>query len=94
MARIVSLPYLIRAMYFVLYIVFVLFGVPARMAISISVHFNGELLPDIILLTQCYHHRGTRLNVMKRFCLCSLRSHQVYVLTFFFPPDWEMLRRS
>ena len=25
----------------------------------------GGLLPDIILLTQCHHHRGTRLNVMK-----------------------------
>ena len=28
-------------------------------------------LPDIILLTQCYYHRGIRLNdAMKRFCLC------------------------
>ena len=25
-----------------------------------------------ILWTQCYDHRGTRLNAMKRFCLCSL----------------------
>ena len=33
---------------------------------------NGGLLPDIILLIQCYYHRGTRLNAMKRFCLCSL----------------------
>ena len=34
---------------------------------------NGGLLPDIILLTQCYyHHRGTRLNAMKRFYICSL----------------------
>ena len=30
------------------------------------------LLPDIILLTQCYFHRGTRLNAMKRFRICSL----------------------
>ena len=36
------------------------------------VQYNGGLLPDIILLNQCYYHRGTRLNVMKRFCLCSL----------------------
>ena len=30
------------------------------MAINISVQYNGGLLPDIILLTQCYYHRGTR----------------------------------
>ena len=46
------------------------------MAIYVSVqHSNGGFLPDIILLAQCYYHRGTRLNVMKRFCICSLRSH-------------------
>ena len=39
------------------------------MAINVSVQYNGGLLPDIILLTQCYFHRGTRLNVMKRFCI-------------------------
>ena len=38
------------------------------MAINVSVQYNGGLLPDIILLTQCYHHRGTRLKAMKRFC--------------------------
>ena len=27
---------------------------------------------DIILLTRCYLHRGTCLNAMKRFCICSL----------------------
>ena len=43
------------------------------MAIYVSVQYNGGLLPDIILLTQCYYHnRGTRLNAMKRFCICSL----------------------
>ena len=41
------------------------------MAINVSVQYNGGLLPDIILLTQCYFHRGTRLNAMKRFCICS-----------------------
>ena len=42
------------------------------MAINVSVQYNGGLLPDIILLTQFYYHRGTRLNAMKRFfCLCS-----------------------
>ena len=33
---------------------------------------NGGFLPGIILLTRCYYHRGTRLNAMKRFCICSL----------------------
>ena len=42
------------------------------MAINVSVRYDGGLLPDIILLTECYYHRGTRLNAMKRFCLCSL----------------------
>ena len=35
------------------------------MVITISVQYNGGLLPDIILLTQGYcHHWGTRLNTM------------------------------
>ena len=34
------------------------------MAINMSVEYNGGLLPDIILLTQGYYHRGTRLNTM------------------------------
>ena len=62
------------------------------MAINVSVEYNGGLLPDIILLTQCYFHRGTRLNAMKRFCICSPRSN-LNVLTFS-PPNWGMLRRS
>ena len=38
------------------------------MAINESVQYNGGFLPDfIILLTQCYYHRGTRLNAMKIF---------------------------
>ena len=52
------------------------------MAINVSVQYNGGLLPGIILLPQCYYHRGTRLNAMKRFCVYSLRSH-LNVLTFF-----------
>ena len=42
------------------------------MAINVSVQYNGGLLPDMILLTQYYFHRETRLNAMKRFCICSL----------------------
>ena len=42
------------------------------MAINVNVQYNGGFLPDIILWTQCYLHRGTCLKVMKRFCICSL----------------------
>ena len=31
------------------------------MAINVSVQYDGGFLPDIVLLTQCYYHRGTRL---------------------------------
>ena len=41
------------------------------MAINVSVQYDGGFLPDIVLLTQCYYHRGTRLNAMKRFCIFS-----------------------
>ena len=34
------------------------------MVINISVQYNGGFLSDIILLTQGYYHRGTRLNTM------------------------------
>ena len=63
----------------VYYIIFVLvllsllsFWCPC-MAINVSIqYYNGGLLPDIILLTQCYLHRGTLLNATKKFCICSL----------------------
>ena len=29
------------------------------MAINVSIQYNGGFLPDIIMLTQCYYHRGT-----------------------------------
>ena len=35
------------------------------MTINVNVQYNGGLLPDIILLTQCYLHRGTCSNAMK-----------------------------
>ena len=47
---------------------------------DVSVQYNGGFLADIILLALCYYHRGTQLNVMKMFCLCSLCTH-VNVLT-------------
>ena len=40
---------------------------------NVSVQCNGGFLPDIMLLTRCYSHRGTRLNAMKRFSICSIR---------------------
>ena len=57
-------------MYYIVF-VFAVFWCPCK-AINVSVQYNGALLPDIILLTQCYYHRRTRLNAMKRFCICSL----------------------
>ena len=53
--------------------------VPAE---NVSVQHNDGFLPGIILLTQCYYRRGTRLNAMEMFCICSLRSHLLNVLTF------------
>ena len=48
------------------------FWCPCMTINNVSVHYNGGLLPDIILLTQCYYHnRGTRLDTRKRFCVCS-----------------------
>ena len=32
-----------------------------------GVQYNGGLLPDIILLTPCYFHRGTRFNAIRGF---------------------------
>ena len=50
--------------------VFNVFLVSLHAAINnANVQYNGGLLPDIILLTQCYFHRGTRLNAMKRLCI-------------------------
>ena len=34
-------------------------------AINVSVQYNARFLPDLILLTRCYYHRGTRLNAME-----------------------------
>ena len=34
------------------------------MAVTVSVQYNSELPPGIILLTQGYYHRGIRLNAM------------------------------
>ena len=52
------------------WVVFTFFWCPC-MASNVSVQYNGGFLPDIMLLTQCYYHRGTRLNAMKRFRIFS-----------------------
>ena len=62
------------------------------MAIYVSVQYNGGLLPDIILLTQCYYHRGTRLKCHEELLyLQPIISPKRFDI---FPPDWGMLRRS
>ena len=58
--------------YYVVSVLFLMFFWCPYMAINVSVQYNGGLLPNIILLTQCYFHRGTRLNAMERFGICSL----------------------
>ena len=67
--------------YYIVSVLFLLFFWCPYMVINVNVQYNGGLLPDIILSTQCYFHRGTRLNAMKRFCICSVGSH-LNVLTF------------
>ena len=58
--------------YYIVSGLFLMFFWCPCMAINVNVQYNGGLLPDIILLTQCYFHRGTRLNAMNLFCICSL----------------------
>ena len=70
--------------YYNVSILFLLFFWCPCMAINVSVQNNGRLLPDIMLLTQYYFHRGTRLNAMERFCIFSIWSNP-NVLTLF-PP--------
>ena len=57
--------------YYIVSGLFLLFFWCPCMASNVSVQYNGGFLPDIILLTQCYYHRGTRLNALKRFCIFS-----------------------
>ena len=64
------------------------------MAINVNVQYNGGLLPDIILLTQCYLHRGTCLNAMKRFCIFLQPLIPPKRFDIFPPITGGMLRRS
>ena len=56
------------------------------MAINVSVQYDGRLLPDIILLTQCYYHRGTRFNAIEVLSLQSMIPPKRFD---FFPPDGD-----
>ena len=58
-------------MYYNVFVCLKFFWCPC-MAIIASLSYNDGLLLDIILLIQCYYHRGTRLNATTRFRLCSL----------------------
>ena len=65
------------------------------MAINVrSVQHNGGFLPGTILLTQCYYHRGTRLNAMKNLFLYYLQPMIPPKRFDIFPPDWGMLRKG
>ena len=58
--------------YYIVSVLFLLFFWCPCMATNVSVQYNGGLLPDIVMLAQYYFHRGTRLNALKRFYICSL----------------------
>ena len=53
--------------YYIVSGLFLMFFWCPCMAINVNVQYNGGLLPDIILSTQCYLHRGTCLIPPKRF---------------------------
>ena len=62
------------------------------MAINVGVQHNGGFLPGIILLIQCYYHRGTRLNAIRfLYYLQPMVPPKRFDIS---PPDWGMLRRS
>ena len=50
--------------YYIVSVLFLLFFWYPCMAINVSVQYNGGLLPDIILLTQCYFHRECHEEVL------------------------------
>ena len=46
-------------------LLFLMFFWCPYMASNVNVQYSGGFLPDIILLTQCYLHRGTCLNAIE-----------------------------
>ena len=58
------------------------------MAVNVSsVQYNGGLLNDNILLTQCYYRRGTRSNAMED--VLSLQPMIPPKHFDIFPPVWD-----
>ena len=58
--------------YYIVSVFFLMFFWCPSVAVDGSVQYYGGLLPDIILLTQCYFHRGTHLNAIKGFVFAAL----------------------
>ena len=48
----------------------------------VNLQHNDGFLPDILLLTLCYYHRGIQLNPMKSFDPCSQCPQDVLVCSF------------
>ena len=63
------LYYIVDGVYYIVSGLFLLFFWCPCMAMNVNVQYNDGLLLDIILLTQCYFHRGIRLNAIKSFSL-------------------------
>ena len=79
-------------MYYIVSVLFLMSVWCPCMAINVSVQYNGGLLPDIILLTQYYYHRGTRLKCHKE--VLYLQPMIPPKRFDIFPPGWGTLRRS
>ena len=48
----------------------------------VNLQHNDRFLPDILLLTLCYYHRGIQLNPIKSFDPCSQCPQDVLVCSF------------
>ena len=59
---------------------------------NLSAQHDGGFLPGIILMTQCYYNRRTRLNAMEEI----LYSQPMIPPKRFdiSPPDWEILKNG
>ena len=48
----------------------------------VNMQYNDGFLPDILVLTLCYYHRGIQLNPIKSFDPCGQCPHDVLVCSF------------
>ena len=69
-------------------------GVPACMAINVSVQYNGGFLPDIILLAQYYYYLSSGNPFKCHEDVLSLQPMIQPKRSDIFPSDLGMLRRS